>query len=101
MLMNSEFILDQALRFARRLQQEAGPEPAAQVTRAWRLAFNRPPTDSEMTDALDFLAGQETYLETSAQGKDEKSKPKTSPELQALTNLCQALLGANEFLYID
>jgi len=35
--------------------------------------------------------------------KDEKSKSaaKPPPELQALTDLCQALLSANEFLYVD
>ena len=35
--------------------------------------------------------------------KDEKAKPaaKPAPELQALTDLCQALLSANEFLYVD
>ena len=35
--------------------------------------------------------------------KDEKAKPATKPppELQALTDLCQALLSANEFLYVD
>jgi hypothetical protein len=35
--------------------------------------------------------------------KDEKTKTATkpAPELQALSNLCQALLSANEFLYED
>ena len=35
--------------------------------------------------------------------KDDKSKAvtKPAPELQALTNLCQALLSANELIYID
>ncbi len=35
--------------------------------------------------------------------KEEKTKPvaKATPELQAFTNLCQALLSANEFLYED
>ena len=101
MLMNSQFILDQASRFARRLQREAGTDRAAQITRAWRLAFSRPPSDSEVADALDFLSRQEAHLKPGAEVKDEKAKPKASPELQALTNLCQALLGANEFLYVD
>jgi hypothetical protein len=35
--------------------------------------------------------------------KDEKAKAaeKLTPELQALTDLCQTLLSANEFLYVD
>src|SRR5881396_183281 len=47
MLMNSQFILDQAARFAARLQAEAGDDRAAQVTRAWQLAFSRAPTEQE------------------------------------------------------
>src|SRR5207247_1538034 len=54
MLMNSQFILDQAARFAARLQSEAGEEPSRQVVLAWRLAFNRTPTEQERADALAF-----------------------------------------------
>ncbi len=112
MLMNSKFILDQAARFATRLQTECGNDRTGQVTRAWQLAFSRKPNALELTDALSFLAKQTDQLETAAEKeaveskdskKDEKTKPvaKPSPELQALTNLCQALLSANEFLYVD
>jgi len=113
MLMNSQFILDQAARFARRLQTEAGDDRANQVIRGWQLAFSRNPTDSELADAVAFLSAQGDYLQATAAAekkeseekpkKDEKKKPapKLEPELQALTNLCQALLSANEFLYVD
>jgi len=116
MLMNSQFILDQAARFAARLKTEAGDDRARQVARAWQLAFTRPPTEQESTEALDFLSRQEERLKKAAEkaGKEEKTKdekpakdekpksaPKPTPELQALTDLCQALLSANEFLYID
>jgi hypothetical protein len=113
MLMNSQFILDQAARFARRLQVEAGAGRAQQVTRAWQLAFSRPPSATELADALAFISGQVDYLQSKAaeenKADDEKAKkdakkkaePKLAPDLQALTNLCQALLGANEFLYVD
>jgi hypothetical protein len=113
MLMNSQFILDQAARFARRLQAEAGAGRAQQVTRAWQLAFSRPPSATELADALAFISGQVDYLQSKAdeenKADDEKAKkdakkkaePKLAPDLQALTNLCQALLGANEFLYVD
>ena len=114
MLMNSQFILDQAARFATRLKTEAGEDPARQVARAWQLAFSRAPTEQESADALDFLSRQAEQLtavsektdadKKDAQSKkDEKSKPvaRPPPEMQALTNLCQALLSANEFLYVD
>lgn len=109
MLMNSQFILDQAARFARRLHAQAGDNRALQVTRAWQLAFNRTPTDPEAADALDFLSRQVKHLQTVSERKaekpkeEEKTKPSAplDPELQALANLCQALFSANEFLYLD
>lgn len=111
MLMNSQFMLDQAARFAHRLQKEAGDDRAQQITLAWQLAFSRPPTEPERTDALDFLARQFDHLKSTGENqvpekKDEKAKsaksaPKPAPEMQALTDLCQALLSANEFLYVD
>jgi hypothetical protein len=112
MLMNSQFILDQAARFAQRLQEEAGDNRARQLVRAWQLAFSRNPTVLELADALEFLsrqvdelktAGEKEAIESKDAKKDEKAKPaaKPAPELQALTDLCQALLSANEFLYVD
>ena len=109
MLMNSQFMLEQAGRFATRLQTEAGEDRAGQVTRAWRLAFSRSPTEREQADALEFLSRQVEHLKRAAEKKDEKPKkdektkpvPPPAPELQALTDLCQALLSSNEFLYVD
>jgi hypothetical protein len=108
MLMNSQFILDQAARFAQRLHSEGGDDGARQVACAWQLAFSRSPTALELADALAFLSRQVSYLKTAGEKeagekKDEKAKPaaKPAPELQALTDLCQALLSANEFLYVD
>ena len=114
MMMNSQFILDQAARFAMRLKTEAGEDPARQVARAWQLAFSRSPTEQERADALDFLSQQVEQLQTLSENKDaekkdaqskkdDKSKAvtKPAPQLQALTNFCQALLSANEFLYVD
>jgi hypothetical protein len=115
MLMNSQFILDQAARFAERVGREAGAAPSAQLERAWRLAFARPPTDAERHDGLTFLHTQLDILQNDAASSTaapatakakEKDKPgtgaaKAEPEMQALRNLCQALLSANEFLYVD
>jgi len=108
MLMNSQFILDQSARFAQRLQKETAEDLTLQVRRAWQLAFSRNPTDAEQADAIDFLSRQLEHLKAAAETKvvakkDEKAKPAAppTPELQALTDLCQALLSANEFLYVD
>ena len=108
MLMNSQFMLDQAGRFAARLQREAGEDGARQVARAWQIAFNRSPTEAESTEALEFLSRQAEHLKSLPPRKEEKPRDaKTklaappAPEVQALTDLCQALLSANEFLYVD
>lgn len=110
MLMNSQFLLDQAARFAARLETDAGADRAAQVRRAWQLAFQRAPTAAEQTEALAFVERQLSHLASlppppagDKAKKDDKAKaePKPTPERQALTDLCQALLGANEFLYVD
>jgi hypothetical protein len=65
----------QAAFFAARVQAEAGPARPAQIARAFRLAFGRPPSADEAAGAAD-LAGK-----------------------HGLTALCRALLNANEFLY--
>lgn len=103
MLMNSQFMLDQAARFARRLRAEAGDDRAAQVVRGWQLAFSRPPTEPELSEALEFLSRQIDHLQKSATppGDGATAAEKPTPELQALTNLCQVLLSANELLYVD
>jgi hypothetical protein len=63
------------------------------VARAWEDAFQRPATAEELSLACDFLLDQLVYLRAAGTQGDL--------ELLALTNLCQQLLSANEFLYID
>lgn len=99
MLMNSDFIVTQAGHFAARLRQESGTDVSKQIERAWRLAFLRPPSEEETRAATDFLRMQTEYLRGTSPG--EENKPPPDHEIQALTSLCQTLLGANEFLYVD
>jgi hypothetical protein len=54
-LLNNKFIEHYAARFAERLQREA-PDPAAQVRRAYALAFARPPTAQPCLRAETFSA---------------------------------------------
>jgi mono/diheme cytochrome c family protein len=108
MLMNSDFILKQSLRFAARLRSDASSDTRAQLTRAWWLAFSRAPTAAELQLAEQFLSTQLTELRHRASQEPPpdpkaKSKPakKIEPELQALADVCQTLLSSSEFLYID
>jgi hypothetical protein len=79
-LLNGAVAVEQAKQFAERLKRECGEDRTRQVERAWLLAFGRPVTAAEKAKALGFLG--------------EKRDT-------AVPELCQALLNANEFLYID
>ena len=96
MMMNSEFVLGHARQLAERIRATAtASTPAEQATTAWNIAFCRPPHDEELTAATAFLDQQVDYL------KAHPIPDNIDPTLHALTNLCQALLSSNEFLYVD
>mgnify|MGYP002386574936 CR=1 FL=1 len=93
MLLNSDFVRQQARHLAVRVKAEAGsgaaPDRLAET--AWRLAYLRPPAAEERRLGAAFLTAQTAAL--AARSKE--------PDLAALTNLCQQLLASNEFLYVD
>ncbi|MSQ94954.1 MAG: DUF1549 domain-containing protein [Gemmataceae bacterium] len=96
MLLNSRFIHDQAASLAARVHKEAGADVRTQVVLAWKLSYAAEPSARELDQAVVFVQKQ-TELFNNA-----KTTPKQpEPGLQALTNLGQALLSANRFLYID
>ena len=102
MLMNSDFILAAARQLAARLDQEheAGSQPVDRIRFLWSVVFGRLPHETEQASALRFLEEQQTQLTTAAEGiADPKQKP--DPRLWSWITFCQALLGSNEFLYID
>ena len=75
-LLNNPFVLRQAQMFADRVKQEAGDDPAKQIDLAYRIALTRPPTDAELTIALDSL------------------------KRQTLVDLTDVLFNLNEFVYM-
>jgi hypothetical protein len=76
-LLNSPFATEMASAFAARLQREAGDDPAAQIDRAFHLALQRRPDETERTSCVQFRTSR------------------------SLPELCRALLNLNEFAYID
>ncbi|MFN3647945.1 MAG: DUF1553 domain-containing protein [Armatimonadota bacterium] len=94
--MNSTFITAQSGNFAARVLKEAPPEQGvrAAADRAYRLALGRGPSPAELAAVLDFLPEQEARY---------RAAGKAAAEARQLTwaDLCQALLSANEFLYVD
>ena len=75
-LLNNPFVLRHARMFADRVKQEAGDDPAKQIDLAYRIALTRPPTDAELTIALDSL------------------------KRQTLVDLTDVLFNLNEFVYM-
>ena len=67
-----------------------------QVVHAWQLAYSRKPEPEELVGAMAFMADQIGYL----QAHREQLPADVSETRQALTDLCQALLTSNEFLYV-
>jgi mono/diheme cytochrome c family protein len=91
-LMNNAQVRRYATAFAERLRREAGSAPAAAVVLAYRLALSRPPTADELADSVSFLLQQtESYR---ASGKSNAAE-------LALADFCQAVLGLNEFMYVE
>ena len=76
-LLNSNFMLQQAKFFAARVEKDAGKDTAAQVRRVFALAFQRAPSEKELTAATKLV-------------KDH-----------GLAALCRAVLNANEFVFLD
>lgn len=76
-LMNNAFVLMEAKLFAERVQREAGDDPAAQVDRAFQLALSRPPSKSELQQAIAFVRG----------------------DAHGLVDFCQTVFNLNEFVY--
>ncbi len=76
-LMNSEFMAEQADRFAARLKAKHSESREAWIDAGWRAAFGRVPSTEEKNKAMAFLA---------------KS---------TLPRLCLLWFNMNEFLYVD
>lgn len=86
-MLNGHFMHAQADKLARRLEREAGPEPAAQVKLALRLALCREPDTQSVTRGLELLKSIH----------DKHGVNRTT----ALTYYCLTVLNLNEFVYLD
>ncbi len=100
MLMNSDFVLENAKLLAARLVVEAGADQAAQIQLAWQLAFNRAATADELQAAQNFFAEQIANFSAVPTTEVDPAK-KPDPLVWARTTFCQALFSSNEFLYVD
>ena len=131
LLMNSSTIRALSNSLADRLERECGDDVALRARRAWELVYQRPPSEIEQQRAVEFLtaasgtgtpaAATVAATATPPAAVTTDADPKKTPEqIEAekkaaeqklaeakartragLVNLCQALFGSNEFLYVD
>jgi hypothetical protein len=102
LMLNDTFVAQQAEFFAQRLMTEFPGDVRAQIHRAWKLAYNTAPTEKEATSSLLYLAEQSERIRARVVTfKKEKDKAPPEPQTLALASLCQALLSANRFLYVE
>jgi mono/diheme cytochrome c family protein len=87
-ILNSRLVRQCALGFAARV---AGGDAGAEVTRAYQVAFGRPPSESEARLGESFLASQQAAYARLGRGDAGRA---------ALVDFCQAVIGMNEFIYI-
>ncbi len=98
LLMNGDFVLRQAGLLADRVAREAPPadDPwAAKIDRAWWIVYGRDPAPQEVAAARELLAA------ATAGAENANAEQQAAAARQALVDLCQVLLGSNEFLYVD
>jgi hypothetical protein len=111
-LLNNTLVLDWARAFAGRVLNDSGLTPAAQVDRAFKLAYGRSPSAEEQKLAAGFLDKQVEILTprfamTALGGKLNIPMPTNVPtgmdpaRAAAFVDLSQMLLDSNEFLYIN
>jgi hypothetical protein len=81
-LLNHPFVMEQKSALARLILAPAGADNKERIERAYMRLYARPPTGEETRIGLDFL-------------NREPSSP------QAWEELCEILLCANEFIYVD
>jgi hypothetical protein len=94
MLMNSDFVLNQAAVLAQRLRSGTPATPLdRQISAAWQEVYQRPIGSDELAWARAFATEQRATLDRAAAKGDR--------DLAVMTNLCQQLLSSNEFLYVD
>jgi mono/diheme cytochrome c family protein len=104
MLLNGEFVIEMSEAFADRVKKEAGDDPAAQVKRAWRLAYGTEPTAEQVAAGVAYLREQTSAFRKVPMPQTPKGGKPAAPQAagqRALATFCQALLGSNCFLYLD
>jgi hypothetical protein len=109
-LLNSEFMIQSAERFADRMLREAGAhdlgqphwDASATVKFAFKATFGRPPLEDEVRESIAFLDDQAgRYFADSTPGQGATTDATQQARRRALADFGHMLLSANEFVYVD
>ncbi len=93
-LMNDEFIEDQAAYLARRSGSQSKAELAAVIDQTHRLTLARSPSPSRLNRAMGFVEQQAaTYRAEGLSSEAARHK--------SLTDLCHVLLNSSEFVFVE
>ena len=92
-LMNDEFVEDQAGFLAQRAAEQGG-DLSRVVARMYSLAMSRPPADVRLKQALAFVQSRENAY------RGEKIQPAQARH-RALTDLAHVLVNSSEFIHIE
>ncbi len=93
-LMNDEFMEDQAAYLARRARSQTNQQLTEVVERCYRLTLSRSPSASRLNRSLGFVEQQ------LAQYKQDGISSEAARH-KAVTDLCHVLLNSSEFIFID
>ena len=96
LLMNSPFMVRYAEAFAERVIEETGDQVESQLSRAWSLAY----AETAPGPAIAAMGGTVADQAATLRRGDAKLTQEQAHR-KALAIVCQALLAANKFIYID
>jgi hypothetical protein len=92
-MLNSPFVRQHSLHFARRLLRQNGLDRAARIEHAFQLAFGRPASQQELMDGEQFIVDYLAALDRSDADREARE--------QAWQSYCQILFCTNEFIYVE
>jgi mono/diheme cytochrome c family protein len=102
MMMNDAFVVDTSHSLAARLAGDLPGDTRTQIVSAWRILFNCPPSEKDITAGVAYVTAQAVAIRANeAKLPKAKNGPPFDPALDALASYCQVLFSSNRFLYIE
>jgi hypothetical protein len=91
LLLNSKFTLTTAQRMAA-VVSRTGADRSAQCVEVYRRLLSRDPNPVELAECIAFLEQQSSML---------SDQQRVDADVEAMTDLCRAMINSNQFLYVD